>query len=148
MKNRDRIIAEIKRQKELVQDERSEMQLHQFIEDINRYAEARWTASVWRKFLVVFTIVFVIALVVLPRTQVQISLPFELVYILLFGGFIIYAWLWHAIPKWIDSSITNINVDCRCCNYELYGLDSILGEDLWVGPEICPECGHTYPAIG
>jgi len=37
--------------------------------------------------------------------------------------------------------------ECTRCNYDLSGLDSVLGEKLWVGPELCPECGRCYPAV-
>ena len=37
---------------------------------------------------------------------------------------------------------------CVACDYDLSGLRSVLGEDLWVGAAVCPECGLEYPAIG
>jgi len=37
---------------------------------------------------------------------------------------------------------------CIGCGYELEGLESALGDELWVGPEACPECGQKYPAVG
>ena len=36
---------------------------------------------------------------------------------------------------------------CTKCSYDLSGLDSVLGDELWVGPEVCPECGHRYPSV-
>ncbi len=36
---------------------------------------------------------------------------------------------------------------CVVCKYDLSGLDSLLGDELWVGPVVCPECGQDYPAI-
>lgn len=36
---------------------------------------------------------------------------------------------------------------CTKCNYDLSGHESVLGEQLWVGPENCPECGQKYPAV-
>ncbi len=37
---------------------------------------------------------------------------------------------------------------CIGCGYELAGLESALGDELWVGPAVCPECGQEFPAIG
>lgn len=37
---------------------------------------------------------------------------------------------------------------CLGCGYELKGLESALGDELWVGPAVCPECGQEYPAVG
>ncbi|PCI07767.1 hypothetical protein COB72_09620 [bacterium] len=37
---------------------------------------------------------------------------------------------------------------CIGCGYELGGLESALGDELWVGPAVCPECGQEYPAVG
>jgi len=37
---------------------------------------------------------------------------------------------------------------CIGCGYELKGLESALGIELWVGPAACPECGLKYPAVG
>jgi len=37
---------------------------------------------------------------------------------------------------------------CIGCGYVLDGLESALGEELWVGPAVCPECGQRYPGIG
>ena len=37
---------------------------------------------------------------------------------------------------------------CVGCGYELSGLESALGDELWVGPRECPECGCAYPAVG
>lgn len=36
---------------------------------------------------------------------------------------------------------------CIACGYDLSGHDSVLGPQLSVGPEQCPECGKAYPAI-
>lgn len=37
---------------------------------------------------------------------------------------------------------------CIGCGYDLSGLESALGDELWVGPAVCPECGCDYPAVG
>jgi|GEM_PF-7072894 len=37
---------------------------------------------------------------------------------------------------------------CIGCKYDLDGLESVLGDDIWVGPAVCPECGMEYPAVG
>ena len=43
-----------------------------------------------------------------------------------------------------------IRIEDRCwsCSYDLSNHQSVLGDDVWVGPEVCPECGERYPAIG
>lgn len=40
-----------------------------------------------------------------------------------------------------------LSSSCTHCKYDLSGLESVLGEKLWIGPESCPECGHRYPAV-
>lgn len=37
---------------------------------------------------------------------------------------------------------------CTKCTYNLSGHESTLGDGLWVGPAVCPECGQEYPAVG
>ena len=37
---------------------------------------------------------------------------------------------------------------CVKCEHDLKGLESALGDDFWVGPEVCPECEQEYPAVG
>tara|TARA_R110002073_G_scaffold299270_2_gene466224 strand:- start:20326 stop:20799 length:474 start_codon:yes stop_codon:yes gene_type:complete len=37
---------------------------------------------------------------------------------------------------------------CVTCKYDLSGLDSILDDELWVGPAMCPKCGQDFPAVG
>ncbi len=78
----------------------------------------------------------------------NLSLPSWLVYISVFGGLFGIGWIWHRLPKHLN--LGPVSIDCKCCacRYDLNGHDSVLGADLWVGPEICPECGQTYPAIG
>ena len=36
---------------------------------------------------------------------------------------------------------------CTKCSYDLIEHESVLGEQLWVGPEKCPECGLDYPTV-
>lgn len=42
---------------------------------------------------------------------------------------------------------SGFSLSCISCEYSLEGLDSVLGDQLWVGPAVCPECGQEYPAI-
>jgi len=37
---------------------------------------------------------------------------------------------------------------CIGCGYDLEGLESALGDEVWVGSRNCPECGQQYPAVG
>lgn len=47
-----------------------------------------------------------------------------------------------------DADDLGMNLACVGCSYPLTGLDSALGDSVWVGPAVCPECGLEYPAIG
>ncbi len=52
--------------------------------------------------------------------------------------------------KMIKAGICNddgVSVSCSDCQYDLSGHESVLGDEFWIGPETCPECGKTYPSI-
>lgn len=42
---------------------------------------------------------------------------------------------------------SRVQRECVGCGYSLSGLDSVLGEEIEVGPALCPECGVEYPAL-
>ena len=55
----------------------------------------------------------------------------------------------RSVPyKFEQKNFQAIRPWCIGCGYELEGLDSVLGDELWVGPTVCPECGQEYPAVG
>jgi len=37
---------------------------------------------------------------------------------------------------------------CVGCKYDLDGLEQVWIDEILVGPEVCPECGIDYPAVG
>lgn len=37
---------------------------------------------------------------------------------------------------------------CIECKYNLDGLEQVWIDEVIVGPEVCPECGIDYPAVG
>ena len=57
-------------------------------------------------------------------------------------------WFRVALPRWNARVPVELRTVCYCCGYDLSAFESVLGDDIWVGPEICPECGERYPAIG
>ena len=65
-----------------------------------------------------------------------------------FVAIVIYLW---ALPRNVPAKIESyqrFRPWCIGCGYELEGLESALGDELWVGPAVCPECGQQYPAVG
>lgn len=53
--------------------------------------------------------------------------------------------------RWIQRGAGDklgMSLACVGCGYALGGLESALGEAVWVGPQRCPECGLAYPAVG
>ncbi len=69
-------------------------------------------------------------------------------YLWMIGGIFGIAWILHKLAKRIGLQASGIRERCTSCGYDLDGHESVLGVDIWVGPEICPECGRNYPAIG
>jgi len=67
---------------------------------------------------------------------------------LFFGYFIVVAWLSNRWERKRSRSSAVILNSCIGCGYDLEGLESAVGPDLWVGPERCPECGLEFPAVG
>lgn len=72
-------------------------------------------------------------------------LVFVLVFLVCVGLIVWFRW---ALPKWNAREPVVVREQCYCCGYSLDGHASVLGDDVWVGPEVCPECGERYPAIG
>ncbi|MBO6740453.1 MAG: hypothetical protein JJ916_11400 [Phycisphaerales bacterium] len=64
------------------------------------------------------------------------------------GGGIFFAWLTAEFGEFIDKRSVHIQQRCHHCKYDLRQHDSVLGDAVWVGPLVCPECGYHYPAIG
>jgi hypothetical protein len=68
-------------------------------------------------------------------------------------------WGWVRLP-WVGKRLGNrmskrgeqqqdatVHHTCISCSYHLEGLDSALGDEIYVGPRTCPECGIEFPAI-
>ena len=66
---------------------------------------------------------------------------------LLFGLTILFSWVYMRSQPKVGGERLGLNKKCVGCGYELGGLESALGGDLWVGPAVCPECGQAYPAV-
>jgi len=62
---------------------------------------------------------------------------------------ILFSFRGRSVPyKFEQKNFQVIRPWCIGCGYELKGLESALGDELWVGPAVCPECGQEYPAVG
>jgi hypothetical protein len=57
--------------------------------------------------------------------------------------------VWFVSEVQPEEGLTELGMNpcCLTCDYDLNGLESVLGDRLWVGPAVCPECGQDYPAI-
>ena len=69
----------------------------------------------------------------------------------LFFGVAVLFWISRMFPGHAPGGLgveMRIRPWCIGCGYELEGLQSALGDEVWVGPETCPECGQAYPAVG
>ena len=61
---------------------------------------------------------------------------------------LVLAWVYMKLQPKVGSEEHGLFKDCAGCSYPLAGLESAIGDELWVGPAVCPECGLEYPAIG
>lgn len=127
------------------------------IEDIERILEAfresqflAWHRSWIRKgiLLGMFGPLFIFILTprVIGQQPISSQSPW-LVYLLL-GSMIIFAWLYMKLRPECGGDNLGVHRKCVKCKYDLSGHDSLLGDELWVGPAACPECGQDYPAVG
>ena len=66
---------------------------------------------------------------------------------LLMMEFIGVIWLVTKFQPCRDVDELGMHAKCVKCNYDLSGHESVLGDEIWVGPESCPECGHSYPSV-
>ncbi len=60
---------------------------------------------------------------------------------------IILSWVYVRLGPKFGTDRFGLHRKCVGCKYSLKGLESVLGDQLWVGPAVCPECGQDYPAI-
>tara|TARA_R110002073_G_scaffold299270_2_gene466222 strand:- start:19395 stop:19871 length:477 start_codon:yes stop_codon:yes gene_type:complete len=56
-------------------------------------------------------------------------------------------WLVTKFQPRRDIDELGMHAKCVKCNYDLSGHESVLGDEIWVGPESCSECGHSYPSV-
>jgi hypothetical protein len=144
MGNRERVIVEI----EVLRSHRGErdakVSVYGLVKQLNTDSKKRWDSSPWK--IVIW--VLAIALIMNVRSPMLVVLPVWGAYAVFFGGFFVLAWLMHVVPKRLNAHSVGIYSDCMACGYNLDGHASVLGDDVWVGPEVCPECGERYPAIG
>ena len=61
---------------------------------------------------------------------------------------VILAWVYIKLRPISGGDKLGVHRICVQCTYDLSGHESVLGDDLWVGPAVCPECGQDYPAVG
>lgn len=59
-----------------------------------------------------------------------------------------FAWVYMKLRPISGGDKLGVYSKCVQCNYDLSGHDSVLGDEFWVGPAVCPECGQKYPAVG
>ncbi|PCI07768.1 hypothetical protein COB72_09625 [bacterium] len=66
---------------------------------------------------------------------------------LLFGFTILFSWVYMRSQPKVGGERFGLSKKCVGCRYLLTGHESVLGNETWVGPAVCPECGQAYPAV-
>jgi len=147
MGNRERVIAEIDRLRPIKPGAHRAASLEDFIEKMNDRSAHRLERNPW---VLVSTLVFLIPIMlVFGRTgRVAKGLPIWLGYLVIVGGLFSASWVWIYLRNRLGLRRVDIGAMCQICGYRLDGCASVLGNDVWVGPEVCPECDERYPAIG
>ncbi len=64
------------------------------------------------------------------------------------GPMVLFGWLHNKIQPKINGDEFGLSCKCVRCKHDLSGHDSALGDEIWIGPDRCSECGFKYPAVG
>lgn len=145
MKSRDELIKMIRECRKFTDD--AQDRVEELERQIQLNDRARRTES-WVSFVLIAVAFSPIFLRRSPKYIAMISIP---VWVLVIGylGLVSAACslyiLWERRRK---QDAAQVHAQCTKCGYDLDGLDSAVGPDLWVGPERCPECGLEFPAVG
>lgn len=57
------------------------------------------------------------------------------------------SWVYMRLQPGVGSNHLGLHNKCVRCKCTLSGLPSALGDEVWVGPAVCPGCGQGYPAV-
>ncbi len=149
--NREEVIAAIEQvEVEDVSAQRDE--LIQLLKAWNSVQSVKWNNSWTRKILLAgCSCVFIVHLYLAHPARalsVGVELPGWVLYSSFFISLITIMWLYTRLQPNNDVDAVGMCRSCVKCKYDLTGLDSVLGDELWVGPAVCPECGQEYPAVG
>jgi len=117
--------------------------------ELQAYSDQRmndWQGSLLQKALLVgiFGPMFIAILPLAKNSSFMFPAWLLLVSVSLTIGF---SWVYMRLMPRPSSEPLGLHKKCVRCSYNLTGLESALGDELWVGPEVCPECGQKYPAI-
>jgi hypothetical protein len=148
MHHRDRVIKGIERLKTMKPGDHRAESLRSLMDKLSRRSERKFDRNPW--ILIASTVLVLPTIVVIGSTTGRHGtevLPYWIVFLGVFGGLIAVAWIWTRLPKKMGLQVVRINGECHSCSFGLEGHASMLGDDIWVGPEVCPECGERYPAI-
>lgn len=83
-----------------------------------------------------------------PGLITNIRIPVWLLVLGYYGLVAFACWLYILWGRRRSRASAQIHRHCTECGYDLHGLHSVLGDEYWVGPERCPECGLEFPAVG
>ncbi len=149
MGNRERVVVEIVRLRKVKPGNHRREQFDQVIRDVNHAEPIGFVGKVatGAVIFVCFYPMFVL-FSKSPGNSFLLQLPIWVGYVWLIGGFYALSWAVVRLPKRLKLEPIDVYDDCTACGYDLDGHASVLGDDVWVGPEVCPECGERYPAIG
>lgn len=148
MGNRERVIVEIDRLRSMEPGAHRAESLQSLIENVEELSEQQFSKNPW---VLLATIVFLGPMMIVVGKNgghSAVGMPVWVMYLGVVGGLVAVAWIWTRLPKRLGLQVVRIHVGCHKCGYNLDGHASVLGDDVWVGPEVCPECGERYPAIG
>ncbi len=149
MRRQGRVIALIEELRGQHPSDQRRDRVEQLIERINNEPRVGFIGKVLIGLVIVVCLYpFILIFGKSPTLSFLANLPIWLVYLWMIGGLLVVAWGAARLPKRFNLQSVQIHPACHQCQYSLDGHESVLGEDIWVGPEVCPECGERYPAIG
>ena len=148
MKNRDHVMHAIEELRALPLGAQRRERVESLIEQTNADSTAAFHRNRWVWLATIMLITPLLLLLGKNSGVGALNPPIWVAYLILIAGLFGVAWIWTRLPQRMGLHVLRIHQTCHQCGYDLTAHESMLGDDVWVGPPQCPECGQTYPAIG